>query len=52
MKDKKIKEICCDDCTHTKEKEDKDDKDSKDFSSSSTETLPFPAKKDEQTLEW
>ena len=51
LKDKKIKEICCDDCTHTKEKEDKDDKDSKDFSSSSTETLPFPAKKDEQTLE-
>ena len=50
LKDKKIEEICCDDCTHTKEKEDKDDKDSKDLSSSSAETSPLPAKREEQVF--
>ena len=47
LKDKKEKEIPSDDNTPIK---DKSDKDSKEFSSSSAETSPSPAKREEQTF--
>ena len=49
LKNKKEKEIPSDDNTPIK---DKSDKDSKEFSSSSAETSPSPAKREEQTFAW
>ena len=52
LKDKKEKDkdIQIDENTPIKERSDKSDKDPKEFSSSSAETSPSPAKREEQTF--
>ena len=50
LKDKKEKEVHSDDNVTPIKEKDRDDKDSKDLSSSSADTSPLPAKREEQVF--